>query len=175
MIGVSVHTADHLAKVAKIKQAIGKNNVVAQHVIGSVDIGETALLLEECWKQGVDVLLLGYKNVGVGSNVEQHDMTGLDTLLKLRQDQSKSVSSRVHWNTKFSMLGVDTAFIQQFNPILDDLCIPTVLKTSEEGKFSMYIDAVKLMQGPSSYMPEQMEPIDVDNITNSIKTAYQKW
>ena len=174
-IGVSVHTADHLSKVFKIKNALGKNNVVAQHVVGSVDIGETALLLEECWKQGVDVLLLGYKNVGFGANVEQHDMTGLDTLLKLRQDQSLSASGRVRWGTKFSMLGVDTAFVQQFDPILDDLNIPKVLKTSEEGKFSMYIDAVALKQGPSSYMPDQMETIDMDDIENSIRTAYKKW
>ena len=176
-IGVSVHDADQLAKIAKIEQVLNGNRgwgdrrvkVTAQHVVGSVDMDTTAQLLDACWDKGVDLLLLGYKHVGFGAHQTPHDLTGLNTLLKLRRDR------RPHWNAKISMLGVDTAFVQQFGDLLDELEIPKVLMTSEEGKFSMYVDAVTMMQGPSSYMPDLMEPIDECHMLSSIQTAYAKW
>lgn len=171
-IGVSVHSADQLSKVKKIQSAFTdsrKIKIVAQHVIGSVDMAVTALLLEECWKDGIDLLLLGYKDVGFGADVEKYDMEGIDTLLKLRQGYD------IKWGARVSTLGVDTAFVQQFNPLLEEIGIPHVLKTNEEGKFSMYVDAVAKTQGPSSYMPDQMESINMTDIGNSIKTAYTAW
>lgn len=178
-IGVSVHTARDLAKVDKIDNVINQRSqtrwpdrtvrVVAQHVVGSVDISDTAVLLEECWNRGVDLLLLGYKNVGFGTRVEPHSMEGLDTLLRLRQNK------RPHYNARTSMLGVDTAFVQQFKPVLDDVGVSNLLITSEEGKFSMYIDAVAGSQGPSSYMPAEMIPLDLTDTTNSINMAYKNW
>ena len=170
-IGVSVHNARDLNKVAKIREVLGNTvRVMAQHVVGSVDMEVTASVMEETWKGRYDILLLGYKRVGFGADIEPHDMTGLDTLLRLRQDQSQR-----YWGSNFSMLGVDTSFVQQFDPILQDLGIPSVLKTSEEGKFSMYIDAVTGAQGPSSYMPELMEPLDLQDLDNSIRSAYKEW
>jgi hypothetical protein len=176
-IGVSVHDADQLAKIAKIEHVLNgqlgwgdrRVQVTAQHVVGSVDIGETAQLLDACWDKGVDLLLLGYKPVGFGAAHAPHDLTGLDTLLRLRRDR------KPHWRAKISMLGVDTAFVQQFGSLLKELEIPQVLVTSEEGKFSMYVDAVTLTQGPSSYMPDQMEPLDMTNVLGDIKRAYVKW
>ncbi len=181
-IGVSVHQAKDLNKIHKIRENLdqamknsgaeywGLPSIMAQHVVGSVDLSETADLLERCWEEGVNVLLLGYKNVGFGANVTPHDLTGLDVVLKLRQQKD-----RAHYNTRFSMLGVDTAFVQQFDPILEELDIPRVLKTSEEGKFSMYIDTVRMQQGPSSYMPDQMVAVDKSNLFNSIAENYKVW
>ena len=176
-IGVSVHGAKDLNKVSKIDQALNsargwgdrRVKVTAQHVVGSVDIAETAQILERSWQEGWDLLLLGYKSVGFGADHAPHDLTGLDTLLKLRQQQ------RPHYNARMSMLGVDTAFVQLFDPILQDLGISSVLKTAEEGKFSMYVDAVTLTQGPSSYMPDQMVPLDITNCDSSMSTAYAAW
>jgi organic radical activating enzyme len=176
-IGVSVHSAKELNKITKIEHVLNGNRgwgdrrvqVTAQHVVGSVDISETAQLLDACWDQGVDLLLLGYKPVGFGALHAPYDLTGLDTLLRLRRDR------KPHWRAKISMLGVDTAFVQQFGSLLTELEIPQVLVTSEEGKFSMYVDAVTLTQGPSSYMPDQMEPLDMTNVLSDIKRAYVKW
>jgi organic radical activating enzyme len=177
-IGVSVHGVKDLNKVNKIQTALNQNirrwddryvHVTAQHVVGSVDLDETAQILERAWDEGWDLLLLGYKSVGFGARKPPHDLTGLDTLLKLRQQK------RAHYGAKVSMLGVDTAFVQQFDPILQSLGISPVLKTAEEGKFSMYIDSVTLMQGPSSYMPDQMVPLDITNCDASIRAAYHSW
>lgn len=177
-IGVSVHGVKDLNKVKKINEALNYNtrrwddryvHLTAQHVVGSVDLDETAQILERAWEEGWDLLLLGYKHVGFGASQAPHDLTGLETLLKLRQQKQP------HYGAKVSMLGVDTAFVQQFDPILDALGISPVLKTSEEGKFSMYVDAVTLTQGPSSYMPDQMIPLDITNCDSSIQSAYVKW
>lgn len=177
-IGVSVHGVKDLNKLKKIQEGVNGLthrwedryvHVTAQHVVGSVDLDETAQILERSWEEGWDLLLLGYKPVGFGASQAPHDLTGLDTLLKLRQQKPP------HYGAKVSMLGVDTAFVQQFDPILEGLRIAPVLKTSEEGKFSMYVDAVTLQQGPSSYMPELMEPLDVENCAESMRSAYVKW
>lgn len=176
-IGVSVHNKDDLKKVEKIQNAIhsmpnvdhGHTRVVAQHVVGTTDVIDLATLVEDCWENGYDLLLLGYKPIGFGANFTPHDTTGLDTILKLRQEK------RPHWNSRCSMLGVDTAFVQQFDPLLKEVGVPSVLKTSEEGKFSMYIDAVSLQQGPSSYMPDQMVPLDMQNLDESIRNSFAKW
>ena len=169
-VGVSVHTAKHLDKVNRIQDALGIScKVTAQHVVGSVDLEETALLLEESWSQGIDVLLLGYKNVGFGAHQPPHSMDTMDTLLRIRQGK------QAHWDARFSMLGVDTAFVQQFAPILNELEIPHELMASEEGKFSMYVDAVEMQQGPSSYMPLSMCDVDHHNVEQSIRQAYATW
>jgi len=126
-------------------------------------------ILEQTWELGIDLLLLGYKHVGFGSDKTPHDMEGLETLLRLRQEK------RPHWNARVSMLGVDTAFVQHFEPVLQELKIPTVLRTAEEGKFSMYVDAVTCTQGPSSYMPDHMQPLVMMDLVNSMKQAYVTW
>jgi hypothetical protein len=181
-IGVSVHNAKDLNKISKIRSNLDNHmksqgekwwklpSIMAQHVVGSVDLAETAELLERCWQEGVNVLLLGYKNVGFGENFAPHDLTGLDLVLRLRQEKGQA-----HYNARFSMLGVDTAFVQQFDPILQELEIPSVLKTAEEGKFSMYVDAVTMRQGPSSYMPDQMVDVDTSQLRDSIAQAYITW
>lgn len=176
-VGVSVHKASDLKKVKRIVETLHNGNkwsdryvnVTAQHVVGTVDLADTADLLEQTWQQGVNLLLLGYKNVGFGTRMTPHDLEGLDTLLKLRQ------TSRPHWGTSFSMLGVDTAFVQNFGALLEEMEINRTLLTSEEGAFSMYVDAVTLTQGPSSYMPEKMIPLDVSKAKDSILEAYAKW
>lgn len=178
-VGVSVHSAKDLNKVSRIQQALDQNrsyndrrvHVTAQHVVGSADLAITAQILEQSWQQGIDMLLLGYKQVGFGAHLTPHDMTGVDTLLRLQMD----CMEKPHWNSKFRSLGVDTAFVQQFEPVLEALQIPHVLVTNTEGAFSMYVDCVDMQQGPSSYMPDHMEPLDMQNVTRSIQEAYARW
>lgn len=178
-VGVSVHSVKDLQKVARINKVLnpGKSweerviHVVPQHVVGSVDMSITAQVLEQSWQQGMDMLLLGYKQVGFGAQVVPHSMDGLDTLLKLQMD----LNNQPHYGSKFRSLGVDTAFVQQFEPVLKELEIPHVLMTNTEGKFSMYVDCVDMQQGPSSYMPELMQPVDVSQVKHSIAKAFASW
>jgi hypothetical protein len=65
--------------------------------------------------------------------------------------------------------------VQHYEHILNDLEIPHVLITNQEGAFSWYVDAVTQSQGPSSYMPEHMMPFKTDDLTMEIGQAFQAW
>jgi hypothetical protein len=81
-------------------------------------------------------------------------------------------------------LGVDTSIVQQYGTsIHKDLGISHELMTAEEGKFSMYIDAVSKRMAPSSYCDESLyvplmsknkysEFLDGSEV---IKAAFQQW
>lgn len=178
-IGVSVSNLKDLNKVRKIDQALNatkgwgdrKVKVQPQHVVGSVSVEDLAALMEQVWMEGMDMLLLGYKHTGFGAQFQPHDQTGLDVILKLQMDRSK----RPKWGARFNSVGVDTAFVQHYEHILNDLGIPHVLITNQEGAFSWYVDAVTGSQGPSSYMPEHMMSFETEDLTNEIREAFQKW
>ena len=178
-VGVSVHTLKDLSKPQKIQDALNQNRlwgdpwirVVAQHVVGTLDVADTAALLEQSWLQGIPMLLLGYKTVGFGAAQAPHDLYGLDTILRLQSDRV----SKPHYNARFYTLGVDTSFVEQFGSLLEEIDVPQVLITNTEGAFSMYVDCVTMQQGPSSYMPDRMETILKSNMAESIRTAFEKW
>ncbi|MDD3982832.1 MAG: radical SAM protein [Candidatus Omnitrophica bacterium] len=54
-------------------------------------------------------------------------------------------------------IGIDTSFAAKYQDILNILNIPTVSYFKEEGKFSMYIDAVEGKLGKSSYTDEYID------------------
>lgn len=54
-------------------------------------------------------------------------------------------------------IGIDTSIANKYQDILNILNIPTVSYFKEEGKFSMYIDAVEGKIGKSSYADEYIE------------------
>lgn len=176
-LGISVHSLKHLDKIDKIRQALlsirayyPSGKLVAQHVVGTLPPTETVELISQACDRNINILLLGYKPTGFGHSFKPHDMHGFDVMLKLMFDRKKQSHSTI------SMCGVDTAFVNSSRRVLDTLGVPNVLVTNQEGAFSMYVDAVKLTQGPSSYCDQsQMEPIDLTNIKQSITTAYSKW
>jgi MoaA/NifB/PqqE/SkfB family radical SAM enzyme len=106
-------------------------------------------VLEEARKNDFRVTLLGYKRVGFGK-----DFTPIPEDWMKAVAQARKERSWVH-------IGVDTAIIkEQGEQIKRDLNVSELLMTAEEGKFSMYINAVNNTMGPSSYCsPDEMEPI----------------
>lgn len=139
-IGVSVHNASDLNKVRKIKKAFPDKRVVAQHVFGTLPADKLWHLLMDT-KRGetaIPVLLLGYKTTGRGTSNLCCDMQGF----------TKEGDYYRNWLPELS---VDTAFAAEHQDVLDWIGVDKVLVTAEEGKFSMYIDAVAKQAGPSSY------------------------
>lgn len=85
-----------------------------------------------------------------------------------------------------STLGVDTLFAKTFKEELDLLKVPAYLYEIEEGKHSMYIDAVKKTMAPSSYCDESLEvqlPVfyrlcdleELDTFDEAFKNNFAKW
>jgi MoaA/NifB/PqqE/SkfB family radical SAM enzyme len=153
-IGVSVYSKNSLAKYHNIKKAMdGKCMVMVQHVAGMFPYKTTFELVKE-----VDhILLLGYKSVGRGSR--QHPNT-------LTDEQVKELFS-----FKNKKISVDTAFLDNYSHVLDEIGIPMELRSSPEGKFSCYIDAVEKTIGPSSYC-NKSEMLPIGKTFNEIKEQF---
>lgn len=135
-IGVSVYSKQSLNKFHNIRKTLDMNvQVTPQHVVGQVPFKTTNELVKSVNK----ILLLGYKNVGFGVNKKERLYT---------DDQIKELFS--HGN----IISVDTAFLENYEHVLDEIGIPLELRSSPEGKFSCYIDAVEYKMGPSSYVDE---------------------
>ncbi len=117
-----------------------------QYVMGTTDLKAFRKLLEAL-PYGMELTLLGYKDVGRGADWKPYDYT--EWLDAVRCAKGKHCGS----------IGIDTSLATQFRDEVLEL-VDERLVTFEEGKFSMYVDAVKQVAAPSSYCDESKH-IDV--------------
>ncbi len=154
-VGVSFHSIADLSICREIAQALNGesnrfwtfastgNQIVAQHVLGTLSPEETCAMLEEM-PGGLDILLLGYKPVGRGTSMMPHDFSEestLDALAEALLSQHRSIS-------------VDTAIVRNLPGLLGKLNANDYMVTAEEGKFSCAIDACTNSMAASSYETE---------------------
>jgi hypothetical protein len=176
-IGVSVHNLDDIKLYRKIRSILGAENkalVMVQHVVGLLPVGDTAQLIKTCWEDGIPLLLLGYKTVGFGGKQTPYDNSTLPLYIKLLLDNKSNNES--NWSFKYNMgitkmISVDTAFAASFQQMLTSFGVDPRTYSTEEGKFSCYIDATLDKMGPSSYV----EVKTMDNLTldlNDFKTKF---
>lgn len=158
-IGVSIHSVKDLNKIYDIAEVVNgdKNRVggywhdntvsiMGQHVIGTHPIDETMNIIAEAWNHDIPMLLLGYKDVGFGLGNTAYDMTGIEMALKLVLEEKQKYHN--------VSLSVDTAMLELYPDLVKILGINKVLTSSQEGKFSMYIDAVQDRMAKSSYVAD---------------------
>jgi hypothetical protein len=107
--------------------------------------------------------LLGFKTVGRGTKFKQFHY---GNWMQTAQGYMKAVS-------------IDTALAQQSIEALKAMKIPEYMYGVSEGDFSMYIDAVNHVAGPSSYCDESkyvdMDKASVYNLDTSIKDIFSKF
>lgn len=151
-IGVSVLNNKCLDKVRKIDKTLNESKnyysrvqIMAQHVLGSIDPAETINILTNCWSERIPVLLLGYKKVGFGKTYAPHSANDVLAFLKLSYRNEK------YFGAKCNFLAVDTKFVSNFKKFIQDMGVSSKLITNSEGKFSMYMDAVEGKIAASSY------------------------
>tara|TARA_B100001778_G_scaffold330827_1_gene333981 strand:- start:9571 stop:11118 length:1548 start_codon:yes stop_codon:yes gene_type:complete len=103
-----------------------------------------------------DLTLLGFKEVGRGSGYSRKDY---GYWLDIVRDNRYSMGSRI---------GIDTSLAQEFEEqLLEDERLKTLM-TTQEGVFSMYVDAVANKVGPSSYCEDKdYVPIDFESHTET--------
>jgi len=95
----------------------------------------------------VTITILGFKQLGRAQNIE-------------RQLQPEIID--IFMELKHTPIGIDTKFAHDYQEYLDSKNIDRRLYTTEEGQFSMYIDAVKERAYRSSY--ELDYPVDYNKI-----------
>ena len=116
------------------------------------------------------LLLLGYKTTGRGGDFASRDVPD-DKMRHLLKKAQSAIHAKDGYNVGGGFhLSVDTAFLERYGHVLDELEVPKTLRTSPEGSFSMYIDAVTDTCGPSSYCDAAlMEPV------GNIRQQFAKW
>lgn len=172
-VGISVHTTKDLVKVSRARESLRDaglylSEVIGQTVVGATPAHVTRELLESSIRERSPLILLGFKRTGRGkdfvvSENERSDVKKLLETAKSHMDLGSPVDCRGFH------LSVDTAFLDIYGDVLDEMEVPHVLRTSPEGAFSMYVDAVEMTAGPSSYCDKSlMQP--VSDIAQQFKT-----
>jgi organic radical activating enzyme len=142
-----------------------RNKVSVQYVLHSG--GNLYSVLEEARKHYFRVTLLGFKETGFGKGFAQVPENWIEDVKKAK---------KLGWMN----LGVDTAIVQKYGArIQEELGVSDKLMTAEEGKFSMYIDAVTKKIAPSSYCDDKLyEPLPLRGkyIQNTeFEAAFSRW
>lgn len=171
--GVSVHGHRDIERLAGLRDRLSSKQcyrtLCAQTVVGATPLRTLERTMDLCIYKGLWLLLLGYKTTGRGLGKDRPvcEKTLEKILLK-----AKKATEPGAWTEDGSTgfcLAVDTAFLDNHGALLDKLEVPVSLRSSPEGKFSMYVDAVAQTCGPSSYSPNAMKP------QSDMRTLYRTW
>lgn len=121
-----------------------------QVVMGTMDRYAFEKILKETNHERLKLTLLGYKDVGRGSDFTPRDH---DWWINCVKDTG---SGRAHG----AKISIDTVLAAQFEEALLAAEIPSWMFETREGGFSCYIDAVNKKIGPSSYCdPSEMKDL----------------
>ena len=162
-IGVTAYTVDDIPRLADIctTMNIPLRKVSPQVVVGIPDEYTFGDILRSAHELHLPVTLLGYKHCGRGSNYVPNEYNLIDIIMNMNnRDELPTIS-------------IDTALALQYNTELAAMGIPRIMYTTDEGRFSMYIDAVNMVCGPSSYHPlSTMVPIPDGCTTEELAAIY---
>lgn len=137
----------------------GGTKVSVQHVMGMETREEFKAFLMSCRGR---VTLLGYKDVGRGKSLNRKNY---DWWI----DVVKEVTAK-----NYLQIGVDTAITSEYRKQLINAGISRHLFTTNEGSYSMYIDAVNMKAGPSSYHESALQACEL-NSEDQILTVYNSF
>lgn len=141
----SVDKAEDVRKLAALLETNAMDDSLAsvQYVMGSSSLYDLEQIVRECAHSNIRLTLLGYKTTGRGSSFKPEKYDGwLAMIEKVRK-------AGVYVN-----IGIDTALAAESGPALDKAGISRRLYATREGAFSMYLDAVEMKVGPSSYVSD---------------------
>ena len=150
----SATDSDEVEKFSELltRNKIAPERVCVQYVMGSTEMYEFESILETAGKHRIPVTLLGYKTTGRGHEYQPKDHSNWITVLKKLAKN-------------YFPVRIDTALALEFEDELKKNKIPSWMYHTKEGKFSLYIDAVKGKIGPSSYCESiLMRSVDLEKM-----------
>jgi organic radical activating enzyme len=132
-------------KEAGIENGYYHHVASVQYVVGSTTQEEYEKILDKIYDHNLSITLLGFKKVGRGVSFNPYDYKNwLNIILYMQNNLNK-----------FFKVGIDTALAAEFETEIIESGISKHLFETSEGGFSMYIDAVTGMCGPSSYCKQE--------------------
>ncbi len=145
-VGFSVDTYEEAKEAVSVFSDWGILKQVTLHIVDRLfPIGEFEILRKFARDAGVQLLVLGYKNIGRGAGYQEKGPS-LWPLLK------KGVAD--HWP-----IAVDTIFAAEYQEELRKLKVPAWLYQVKEGNFNCFVDAVRGYIARSSYDYEENVPL----------------
>jgi hypothetical protein len=145
----SIRSSADIEKIAQYRSAMIKKydhkwpNIHYQYIPDAHPISALREVLGKM-SYGDVITLLGYKSTGRGGSAPYSN-----------KDWMK-VCREVHDSRRHSFrIGIDTALAQKYHHLLGD--IPEEMYYLQEGRFSMYIDAVEHVYAESSFTPKDKQ------------------
>lgn len=175
-IAFSVESVEDVEKVyssylefedkTKIKRSYSSVPLInIQYVMGSTPLSEFINIVKESAVSNFSITLLGFKENGRGQNFEMHDYSNwLEELKRLNYQLIK--------DNIYSSISVDTALAAQYKQELQDAGIDERTYHTNEGGFSLYIDAVNQTMAPSSYVGFEQEKPFTENWLEDYKDIF---
>jgi hypothetical protein len=160
-----------------VSKGIPKNKLSVQHLVH--DVTYLSSMIEACSDNGIVLTLLGAKRAGRGVAY----FTDWDRIIEAEDGVCGHLLSIYNGQSHTSCtLSIDTVLAETLQPELDRINIPRYLYSTQEGDFSMAIDAVSGIMGPSSYCSEEelvaldMHPYAASTTpTEQIQNAFRGW
>lgn len=166
-VAVSISSAQQIQDAQDAWSANGGSPYMSipfsfQYVIGTASDAELAKIVAMSAKERLNLTLLGYKDSGRGQAWRE----GAGKVFALREAKVQTQSSAWIGFVKESMgersygrVCIDTALARESEALLAQEGVGRHLWHKSEGLVSMYVDAVAMSMGKSSYEPsERMEP-----------------
>jgi hypothetical protein len=169
---VSVDGPDDVRRVAAAVGLRKRQGPSVQVVVGSG--ADVAGVLQAAWDARLPVTLLGFKRVGFGAAFPavEEDWVATYERAEAASLAAQRLAGAAHAFFR-PRLSIDTALAAGSEAALERLGVPAVLYGVEEGKFSMYLDAVAMRAGPSSYCAEaDYRPVATQD---DLLAAFRSW
>lgn len=163
-VGAFAVSVDNVRQVIKLANSlteadISKGKVNLHIVLGTISRKEFSRILVIAARKSIRVTLLGYKDVGRGTQFTKIDYSWwLEDIMALRQLEDTSLKFKNRksggWkNRQYYMptLSIDTVIAHDYEKELVNSGIPAWMFHTIDGAFSAYIDGVNNRMGPASY------------------------
>lgn len=150
------------------KHDVPKHKVSVNYVVGlENDAWALPFLLNDAAKADIRVTLLGYKEVGFGKTNKPKALPKAGAWLEIVTKAKKE-----HYDLKVS---IDTALVRSTGAkALEKAGIGDWCFSGEEGKVSMYVDAVEMTASKSSYETDEAAKLEAgDELEGSLSRAWE--
>ena len=140
-----------------------------QYVVGTGYL-QAENVMRSCREHDIRCTLLGYKQAGRGHDWEPKTDDWIGPFRRMLKDQER-----------YPKIGIDTVLAKSSMERLKKLGIARESYEVEDGRFSMYVDAVENTMGPSSYgdvrlpLPDWNRRHPHEAMTRSMRTAFAGW
>lgn len=150
-IAFSVYEKADIIKIinAHYSNILSENKFVIHHVCGSLSEYNFIKFIDQVKCFGLKVVFLGFKDNGLGKQYKEKKPDNFDYNIPL-----------ILHEKSLRYYGCDTSFVQKYKDTLEELGISPKLYYAEEGKYSMYINAVDQTIAKSSYDEETIYKYD---------------